>query len=110
VTTTSGNNVSTKYYSKYFKSELSQKQHRAFSSASSATFQADYEAHVADRAAQGIVPLPLNAQQVADLVELLKEPGSTDTAFLIDLLENRIPPGVDEAIRKSYLLSSNYHW
>ena len=97
VTTTSGNNVSTKYYSKYFKSELSQKQHRAFSSASSATFQADYEAHVADRAAQGIVPLPLNAQQVADLVELLKEPGSTDTAFLIDLLENRIPPGVDEA-------------
>eukprot|EP00944_MAST-04C_sp_MAST-4C-sp1_P011890 g11890.t1 len=79
---------------------------RAFSAASS-TFQSEYEAHVAERQAQGIVPLPLNASQVADLVELLKNPGTTDTAFLIDLLENRIPPGVDEAayVKATFLAS-----
>jgi aconitate hydratase 2 / 2-methylisocitrate dehydratase len=104
---TTNDNISTKYYSKFSKSALRKREHRAFSSASASTFQADYEAHVAEREAQGIVPLPLNAQQVADLVELLKEPGNTDTAFLIDLLENRIPPGVDEAayVKAAFLAS-----
>jgi len=56
-----------------------------------------YREHVAERATQGIPPLPLNAQQVASLTELLKNPPVGEDAFLVDLLENRIPPGVDEA-------------
>lgn len=56
-----------------------------------------YRKHVEERAAQGIVPQPLNAEQTADLVALLKNPASEDAELLIDLLENRIPPGVDEA-------------
>ncbi|MCK5664877.1 MAG: hypothetical protein KAI17_15405, partial [Thiotrichaceae bacterium] len=56
-----------------------------------------YQQHVEQRAAQGIPPLPLNAEQVAALVELLKKPGTADEETLLDLLTNRIPPGVDEA-------------
>ena len=56
-----------------------------------------YRAHVAERAEQGVPPKPLNADQVADLVELLKNPPAGEEATLVDLLENRIPPGVDEA-------------
>jgi len=56
-----------------------------------------YREHVAERAAQGIPPLPLNAQQVASLTDLLKNPPAGEGEFLVDLLENRIPPGVDEA-------------
>jgi aconitate hydratase 2/2-methylisocitrate dehydratase len=56
-----------------------------------------YRAHVAERASQGLPPLPLNAEQVAALVELIKAPPKGEDDFLIDLLENRIPPGVDQA-------------
>ncbi|ANE55723.1 bifunctional aconitate hydratase 2/2-methylisocitrate dehydratase [Methylomonas sp. DH-1] len=56
-----------------------------------------YRKHVAERAAEGIVPKPLDAEQVAALVELLKNPPVGEEGFLIDLLENRIPAGVDEA-------------
>ncbi len=56
-----------------------------------------YRKHVAERAEQGIVPQPLNAEQTAALVELLKNPPQGEEDFLLDLLENRIPPGVDEA-------------
>jgi len=58
-----------------------------------------YRKHVAERAAEGIVPKPLSAEQVAALVELLKQPPSdtSEQAFLLDLLANRIPAGVDEA-------------
>ena len=56
-----------------------------------------YRAHVAERAAQGLPPLPLNAEQTAALVELIKNPPKGEDDFLIDLLENRIPPGVDQA-------------
>lgn len=57
----------------------------------------NYRKHVENRAAQGIVPQPLNEQQTADLVELLKNPPAGEEAILVDLLENRIPPGVDQA-------------
>ncbi|MCC5853399.1 MAG: hypothetical protein JJU30_11215, partial [Alkalimonas sp.] len=57
----------------------------------------EYRDHVAERAAEGIPAKPLNAEQVAALVELLKNPPQGEEAFLVDLLENRIPPGVDEA-------------
>ena len=56
-----------------------------------------YRKHVAERAAQGIVPQPLNAEQTAGLVELLKNPPAGEEEFLVDLLTNRVPPGVDEA-------------
>ncbi|MDF1763847.1 MAG: bifunctional aconitate hydratase 2/2-methylisocitrate dehydratase, partial [Oleibacter sp.] len=56
-----------------------------------------YRAHVAERAEMGIPPKPLNAEQTAALVELLKAPPAGEEVTLVDLFENRIPPGVDEA-------------
>ncbi|AHG81638.1 Aconitate hydratase 2 [Bibersteinia trehalosi USDA-ARS-USMARC-188] len=71
------------------------------------SFLKDYHLQVAERAKQGIVPLPLNAEQVAQLVELLKAPPLGEEAILIELLENRIPAGVDEAayVKASFLAS-----
>ncbi len=57
----------------------------------------EYREHVAERAELGIVPLPLSAQQVAELVELLKDPPAGEEELLLDLISNRVPPGVDEA-------------
>ena len=57
----------------------------------------EYRKHVAERAAVGIVAKPLDATQMAGLVELLKNPPAGEEAFLSDLLINRVPPGVDEA-------------
>jgi len=56
-----------------------------------------YRTHVEERAAQGIPPLPLSAEQVNGLVELLKAPPAGEEETLVDLLTNRVPPGVDEA-------------
>lgn len=56
-----------------------------------------YREHVADRAAQNIPPKPLNAEQTAALVDLLKAPPAGEEAFLLELLATRVPPGVDEA-------------
>ncbi len=56
-----------------------------------------YRQHVAERAAEGVPPKPLSAEQVSGLVELLKNPPAGEEQVLLDLLENRIPPGVDEA-------------
>ena len=56
-----------------------------------------YCQHVADRAAQNIPPAPLSPEQVSDLVELLKSPPAGEEAFLVELLTERVPPGVDEA-------------
>ena len=56
-----------------------------------------YRKHVAERAEQGIVPKPLSAEQVAGLVELLKSPPAGEEEFILDLLSNRVPAGVDEA-------------
>ncbi|MDZ4386824.1 MAG: bifunctional aconitate hydratase 2/2-methylisocitrate dehydratase [Moraxellaceae bacterium] len=56
-----------------------------------------YRQHAAERTALGVPPKPLDEAQVAALVELLKNPPAGEEAFLVDLLENRIPPGVDQA-------------
>jgi aconitate hydratase 2/2-methylisocitrate dehydratase len=56
-----------------------------------------YRKHVEERAADGLPPLPLSAEQTADLVELIKNPPAGEEAFLLDLLTNRVPPGVDQA-------------
>ena len=51
----------------------------------------------AERATQGIPPKPLNAEQVAGLIELIKAPPAGREALLLELLAERVPPGVDEA-------------
>lgn len=56
-----------------------------------------YRTHVAERAALGIPPLPLSAQQMSDLCELLKHPPAGEEVFLLTLLRDRVPPGVDQA-------------
>ena len=61
------------------------------------TFKANYDGAVAERAEQGVVPKPLDADQTSKLVALLKTPPAGEEAFLMDLLANRVPPGVDEA-------------
>ena len=57
----------------------------------------NYKNHVEERLKQGIPPLPLNAEQVSDLVELLKSPPSGEEDYLLDLITNRTPAGVDPA-------------
>ena len=64
-----------------------------------------YREHVAERAALGIPPLPLTAQQTSALIELLKNPPAGEEQFLLDLLTHRVPPGVDDAakVKASFL-------
>ncbi|HSD39732.1 MAG TPA: bifunctional aconitate hydratase 2/2-methylisocitrate dehydratase [Rhodocyclaceae bacterium] len=64
-----------------------------------------YRQHVAERAALGIPPLPLDAKQTGELVELLKNPPAGEEAFLVDLITHRVPPGVDDAakVKASFL-------
>ena len=63
----------------------------------------DYRKHVEERAIEGILPQPLSAEQTIELVELLKQPPQynegeqNEEEFMLDLLSNRIPAGVDEA-------------
>ena len=70
------------------------------------TLLKDYAEHVAERAAKGIPPLPLNAEQTNCITKLLEQDDSTyDSSSLHDLLINRVPPGVDEAayVKASWL-------
>ena len=64
-----------------------------------------YRQHVAERAALGIPPLPLTAQQTADLIELLKAPPAGEGDALVELMTHRVPAGVDDAakVKASYL-------
>ena len=56
-----------------------------------------YRKHVEERAAQGVVPQPLDEKQTAALVELLKNPPAGEEDFIMDLITNRVPAGVDQA-------------
>ncbi len=64
-----------------------------------------YRAHASERAELGIPPKALDPAWTADLVELLKAPPAGEEAFLLDLIANRVPPGVDEAayVKASFL-------
>jgi aconitate hydratase 2/2-methylisocitrate dehydratase len=64
-----------------------------------------YRTEAAAREAIGIPPLPLTAQQTADLIELLKNPPANEAQFLLDLFTHRVPAGVDDAahVKASYL-------
>ncbi len=57
-------------------------------------FLDEYKAHVAERETLGVPPLPLSAEQTAEVIELIK---SNCTDELLDLLSNRVAPGVDDA-------------
>ena len=57
----------------------------------------EYRKHIEERANEGLPPLPLSADQVAALVELLKNPPAGEEKSLVELLTHRVPPGVDEA-------------
>ncbi|MFA5232852.1 MAG: bifunctional aconitate hydratase 2/2-methylisocitrate dehydratase [Sulfurimonas sp.] len=59
-------------------------------------FIEDYKAHTLEREALGVPPLPLNAEQAVALVEMIKA-GEGDMAQNVDLLTNRVSPGVDDA-------------
>ena len=56
-----------------------------------------YRQHVAERAKEGVPPLPLNAAQTTDLTKLLQNPPAGEEAFLVELITNQVPPGVDDA-------------
>ena len=58
-----------------------------------------YRQHVAERASLGIPPLPLTKQQTEELVALLKNPPKGEEAFLVDLITQRVPAGVDDAAK-----------
>lgn len=76
-------------------------------------FLKSYDAHVAERAAMasgkmgGIAPKPLDAAQCSDLITEIKKAkvGDANADQLVDLISNRVPPGVDEAayVKASYL-------
>mmetsp|Transcript_4487 Transcript_4487/g.9607 ORF Transcript_4487/g.9607 Transcript_4487/m.9607 type:complete len:896 (+) Transcript_4487:159-2846(+) len=68
-------------------------------------FMDSYKEHVKEREAEGIVPRPLNAEQMSDLVAQLKSPEKGEEEKLVELLESRVPPGVDEAayVKASFL-------
>ncbi|MBN47714.1 MULTISPECIES: bifunctional aconitate hydratase 2/2-methylisocitrate dehydratase [unclassified Methylophaga] len=57
----------------------------------------EYQKHVEERAAEGLPPLPLDAKQVSDIIEGLKQPQNSDREVLLELLIHRVPPGVDKS-------------
>lgn len=59
----------------------------------------NYRNHVSERAAQHLPPLPLDSKQTAQLIDLLIEPPKGEEDFLLDLLINRVPSGVDDAAK-----------
>ncbi len=58
-----------------------------------------YRAHVAERAALGIPPLPLTARQTEELVALLNDPPPGEEQTLLELITYRVPAGVDDAAK-----------
>ncbi|MGB1460418.1 MAG: bifunctional aconitate hydratase 2/2-methylisocitrate dehydratase [Gammaproteobacteria bacterium] len=56
----------------------------------------EYKAHVEERATQNIPPLPLDADQTSQLVELLKA-DNEESELLLYLLKERVPAGVDQS-------------
>ena len=56
----------------------------------------EYKSHVAERATQNIPPLPLDAEQTAELIDLLKK-DHAESDLLLELLKERVPAGVDQS-------------
>ncbi|MFZ7187196.1 bifunctional aconitate hydratase 2/2-methylisocitrate dehydratase [Avibacterium avium] len=68
-------------------------------------FLQNYQKHIDERAAQGVVPKSLDAEQTAQLIELLKNPPAEQADYLLELFKTRVPAGVDEAayVKASFL-------
>ncbi|MEW6078350.1 MAG: bifunctional aconitate hydratase 2/2-methylisocitrate dehydratase [Thermodesulfobacteriota bacterium] len=58
-----------------------------------------YRQEAEARRAKGLPPLPLDEEQASELCRLLEQPPPGSEALLLDLMENRVPPGVDPAAR-----------
>merc|ERR1719181_1405143 len=67
------------------------------SDADIAGFKAAYLAHVAEREAQALPPLPLDPKQAQCVAKHCVQPPAGDEEFYFNLLANRVPPGVDDA-------------
>ena len=65
-----------------------------------------YRKHAAERAEIGVVPKPLSAEQVAGLIELLKQPPAGEEDFLLELLSHRVPRVDEAAYLKAGFLSA----
>ena len=71
------------------------------------SFFTDYEKHVSEREKEGVPPLALNAKQTSEICELMRHAGNSsgdekaqnELKFLINLLANRVNPGVDDAAK-----------
>ena len=71
------------------------------------SFFTDYEKHVSEREKEGVPPLALNAKQTSEICELMRLAGNSSSdekaqnelKFLINLLTNRVNPGVDDAAK-----------
>jgi len=64
-----------------------------------------YRQAALEREELGVPALPLNASQASALTALLEQPPAEEGGFLLHLLSERIPPGVDEAayVKASWL-------
>jgi len=60
-------------------------------------FFEEYCAHAEERAKDGIPPLALSKEQTAEVIELLKNPPAGKEGELVELITNRVNPGVDPA-------------
>ncbi|MFP4485664.1 MAG: bifunctional aconitate hydratase 2/2-methylisocitrate dehydratase [Campylobacterales bacterium] len=58
-----------------------------------------YNQHVKQRAELGVPPLPLSPEQCSEVCELLKSASGSDEECLLELLLNRVSPGVDDAAK-----------
>ncbi len=67
----------------------------------------EYQKHVEERAKDGLPPKPLTPEQVADLVELMKQSSHLNADLLVNLISERVPPGVSEAayVKAGFLFS-----
>ncbi len=64
-----------------------------------------YQKHVFERQKESLPPLPLNAEQTAELVALLKKATLESSQQLMTLFKERVPSGVDQSayIKAAYL-------
>ena len=70
-------------------------------------YLSDYFVKAGERGRQHIEPLPLSADEVKELVELMLDPPQGSETVLFNLLDQRVPPGVDEAAKvKAEFLSA----
>ena len=58
-----------------------------------------YFKHLAERQKQGVPPLPLNPEETEEVCKLLENPPASKEELLLNLLKNRVSPGVDPSAK-----------